>query len=509
MGIKMIEQIPKNKTNKTTKYILILLFFIGIVHWLGFFYLTHPLLGEGGFRGEIAPPNSLIESKVFTMHDWPLHFQLSNVVKEALRTGTLPFHVPNLGKLYPVENRFMGAPCWSMWPQILLLLKLDSLAFFVIDLLLMYSIGFYGCMLIRRYYQLGLIPFTFLFLLFNFNGFFVAKFSAYGPFNLGYFLLPFLFLLMLKVVEPKSLSREKQIGCGILMGFILTAMFLQGSAHYFAHAITFILIWGIVNYKLWKTTLSSLIVASLTSAVRVLPVAVTVGFGANPRFYDYGQYSYPWSFIVALVATKTHLSKPYFAWWEYSLYIGWIGLAALLYFGFWGNYKKRDWAQFKGWGAMAIPCLIMVIISFRRFKQYIIPNFIPLLNSTGNPMRYMIFPLLITIIIAAINMQGFINKYGRRRQVKYLLVVMLIAMAGFLFNHSRLWRLHRVQNEFDRVVANHLWGTKSPSQVILSIVNNMSDTIYIYSFWVGLAISIVAFILVLWWLISNRKKLKG
>ena len=60
----------------------------------------------------------------------------------------------------------------------------------------------------------------------------------------------------------------------------------------------------------------------------------------------------------------------------------------------------------------------------------------------------MIIPLVIVSIIATINLQGFIEKYWQWKKVKYVIIFSISVLALFLFNHSRLWRMHKVQNEF-------------------------------------------------------------
>jgi hypothetical protein len=467
-----------------------------------FFYLAYPPGGDRDFLALQQPPARWFENRVFNAHDWYKEVQYLKVTKDALVSGTIPFHVPDLGRVFTIKNRFLGAVMWTMSPQIILLYLLDPFTFAVINLLIMYSVGFYGCMLIRKHYQLGLIPFAFIFILFNFNGHFVEKVTAYGPGQMGYFLLPFFILLIMRAAQPKLLDKRQQVRIGLLLGLVVSGIYYQGSMHFFIDSITFLFIWGIVNYKFWRLTASTFAAAFSTAAVRLLPTAVTFGAAANR--HDWPGYT-PTMLFRAVLLTNTQLSPPHFAWWEYSLYIGWVGVFALLFFGLWGSFRKYEWVKFKGWQSLALPCFIMFFLSLLRFKNLLIPRFISLLNGESKPSLYMIFPLLFLVVIAAVNMEEYLNIYRKSIFIKSGLTALLVAMALSIFNHSRIWRLHRVQSEFDWVTANRIWGELPSPNIVLSIKNNMADTLYVYSFWVGLFISVAAFILVIWWLIKIIK----
>jgi len=175
----------------------------------------------------------------------------------------------------------------------------------------------------------------------------------------------------------------------------------------------------------------------------------------------------------------------------------------LVYFGIWGLFLKLDWQRFQGWSIMALPCIIIFGLSFWNLREYVIPSWVPFLNIERVPSRYMIIPLLIVTVIAAINFEGFIRKYWSQKRVRYFLVISVLMLAGFLFNHSRVWRMHKVQNTQDwymslpsnEAVAKILEGIANRE---LYINNNLNDTIYIAAFWIGLTVSILSLFLAFW-----------
>lgn len=527
--------------NKSTKsasgtFFLVAIFLIGISHWLLFFYLEQPPHARDDFTAigwmwdgdrELfrfsGSPSESFGSEAFTAHDWYTCGNYLKVVREALQTGIIPYHVSQLHLFFSdiSQDRFLGVPAWSMSPQVVFLYLLDPFTFAVVNLLLMYSIGFYGCLLIRREYGLGMIAFTFLFLLFNFNGYFVAKVAAHGPSQLGYFLFPFLVLFLMRAGEKYGGKSERdatrgldQAWLGLLIGLVLAGMLYQGSLHFFVECLTFVLLWGVINFRKWRLSAVMFLAVGLVGAVRLLPAAVTYGAAPNPHAVVWGGYGHPGHFVQALVSTRTHLSHPLFTWWESDLYVGLVGLLALIYFGVWGSFLRCGWAKFTGWYAMAVPLLVITFISFRQFKKYVVPDWIPLLNAESMTTRYMIIPLVVLIVIATINLQGFCEKYLEVKRIKYLLLGSLLVVGAFLFNHSRVWRMHRVQDEYDWAIAEGLDSEPAhhSMEIALRIQNHMDDTLYIWAVWGGAVVTTVSIIVIATWIIRQwhtRPKING
>jgi hypothetical protein len=512
------------------------LYFLGITHWLFFFFfvdyytysniaptveIREVLNKESSIEQTIADinktrkddiellksfvtnkeVNKLFQYKYFTAHDWVKENKYQDLIGESLRTFTLPYHVPNLPKIVTSTERFLGAVHYTISPQTMLLYFINSQVFTVINLLLMYSVGFFGCILIKRRYKLGLLSFTFLFLLFNFNGYWVEKVTIYGAGYMGYFFMPFVIDTIFRIKDLDQSDIKGQYRLGLLLGVFSAAILFQGSFHLFVEIITFIIIWGIVNFRYWQATLASLVATFSLGMVRLLPAAISYGVEPNPHAAIWGGYRHPQQIIDAFVDLRTHLDEPIYSWWEYSLYISVIGLFFLVYLGMLAPFLRLEWSRFKGWKALVVPCFVILIISFRQWKHFIIPNFIPLLNAESMTTRYMIIPLVIIIFISAINFQGFMERYWQWKKVKYVMFLSISALALFLFNHSRLWRMHKVQNEFYWYNSWHEGERVGHERVVdiqLYINNNMNDTIYIVAFWIGLTVSILSLFLAVW-----------
>ena len=525
----------KNKFNKKL-FMVGLLYLLGITHWFFFFffvdYYTYSnnsptakvekvLNKEASINKTLneinktlkedkhllksivvnKDVNGLFQYTYFTSHDFVKENKIQDLIGESLRNVTIPYHVSNHSKMFYGDDRFLSAVYYTMSPQVILLYFFNSQVFTIINLLLMYSVGFYGCILLKRRYKLGLLSFTFLFLLFNFNGYWVEKVAAYGAGYMGYFFMPFVINTIFRIQDLDQSDIKGQHRLGLLLGVFSAAILFQGSFHLFVEIVTFIIIWGIVNFRYWQATLASLVTTFSLGMVRLLPAAISYGVEPNPHASIWGGYRHPEHFINALVDLRTQLDEPVYSWWESSLYISVIGLFFLVYLGMWAPYLRLEWSKFKGWKSLALPCLIILIISFRQWKHYIIPNWIPLLNAESMTTRYMIIPLVIVIVIAAINLQGFMQKYWKWKRVKYVIILSISALAYFLFNHSRLWRMHKLQNEFywyNSWNENERIGHERAVDMQLYINNNMNDTVYILAFWIGLTVSILSLLLAVW-----------
>jgi len=155
---------------------LAFLYLTGVVHWLLFFNLA-----SAAFRG----PS-------FSVEDWPKEYRYYSILQQAVRGDRVPFYVSR-----PIHTRkFLALPEVSWSPQLLLLRFMPVGAFVVANTLLLYSAGFAGLLLIRRRYSLGLLPFAFLFAIFAFNGHVTAHLAVGHSMWVGYFLLPFVLLLL-------------------------------------------------------------------------------------------------------------------------------------------------------------------------------------------------------------------------------------------------------------------------------------------------------------------------
>src|SRR5579864_240116 len=107
---------------------LAILYILGLVHWE--FFFDH---------GQI----------LFESHDWPKEYKYYSILRDAIRTGTLPYHVSESEALHGTD-RFLAIPETNLSPQILLLPLMDTGRFYIWNVWILYSTGFVGCLLLRK-----------------------------------------------------------------------------------------------------------------------------------------------------------------------------------------------------------------------------------------------------------------------------------------------------------------------------------------------------------------------
>ena len=171
---------------------------------------------------------------------------------------------------------------------------------------------------------------------------------------------------------------------------------------------------------------------------------------------------------------------------------------------------KGKRVQFNGWYSIGIPCMYVLVLSMWGFRKYLAPDFIPLINKEYIPSRYIFIPILIFTVIASINMNEFIKKYNNNK-IKFILSVLCFLIAVSVFNHSRVWRMHKVQNDFDQALALNEVERKGHQMDLdrhVYIRNNPDDIIYIASLWIGLLVSLLSLSAVALWLWIDWKRRK-
>ena len=488
------------------------LYGFGLLHWLAFFYVAHPASGrERDLLTMVGKPSRLFQRPSFGFdtdaYSSDGYFITRNklvALREALRARTLPYHLPGLSAYdmlpthdSPIGDRLFAVPYgWPWSPQMWLLLVLDLSDFVVVNWLLLYSIGFAGCVLIQRRYGLGPVAFTFLFLLFNFNGWIISNVSTYPieP-GAGYFFSPFLLLVFLPASQEATLPAARQTALGLVLALALSAIWYQGSAHPFIFWLTFLLCWGLVNWRKWRMTLVGFTATVALCANRIIPAALTWRLAHRPELSMPGMSGF-WSFDDYVQSLA--VARPYTqAWPAFNFYISIFGVLAILWLAGWGPFQRASWIRFRGQAALMIPAGMVALLSFRRVKFFLIPSWVPLLNAEVYTSRYVIVPLLISIAVASVNFQGAVEASWGKAKMRGLAVTTLGLIAITLMNHSRLWRIGFAS-------AIEKWPGYPYPTLPPRLAINWTDTVYIASVRWSLAASCVALLVIVVLLVRLR-----
>jgi hypothetical protein len=397
---------------------MLALYVLGVRHWVSFFNY-----------GRLA----------FNAIDWPKEYWHYSILQQALIERLVPYHVANaLGQVDP----FLGIPETVLSPQLALLTTLDAGTFVMVNTVLMYSVGFLGTLLIRRRYQLSLVAFTSMFLLVNFNGHIVGHLAAGHSMWNGYFLLPFLCLYVLEIVE----ERRPWTATVPRLALVLFGMVLQGSLHLAVCGGWFVLLLGLFRRKHLKAATTALGLALLLSAGRLLPAAVA--FWGKRQIFLSG-YPTLYDMFEGLVALRDYrYPSVLLGWWEYDIFIDVVGLAFIAYFGVYLRFRASASPDRPAFTALDLPLVVVSLFSLSHFYALLAKLPIPLVGSERVATRFLIVPLVMLVIMAAIRLNDGRARFASSVPARFLLVVGLVQLLFSLLTHSLVWRLAELEKHF-------------------------------------------------------------
>jgi len=374
--------------------------------------------------------------------DWEESFCYYDILREAFRDQVIPYISPTASCIPPYSDRFMGNLQPNLSPQVAMLPLLGTQIFILFNTLFMYTLGFAGCLLIFWRYRLALLPFSMIFLLFTFNGHITSHLSVGHPWN-GYFLIPFFVYLVLEFVRPEQ---ESKLGPAILLAFVLFGIILQGSFHIYAMCAIFLMVVGVFNRHLWAVTLFALAGSIALSLFRFLPSMFV--YGGTKTSYASGFPTFS-TFLDALTTIKAFTYEHPrdtliydVEWHEHDTFIGYIGLAFIVFFGIYLRFHGPPNLQRLRFQSLDLPILLVALFSFGIFTDIISDLQIPFLSWAERvPSRFFVLPLIFLVIIGALRMQVFISNTVLSNTAKFLLVAGTVIMAHSLAAHSWFWKI--------------------------------------------------------------------
>jgi len=485
-----------------TGLMLAFLYGLGVFHWVVFLDF-----------GDISVGHT----------DWGEQFFFFRVLTDSISNLDIPYFAPSGNPFF--GDRFLGNLQAPFSPQVLLLPLMSINAFIVFNTLLLYSAGFLGCLLLRKRFGLSLIPFTFLFLLFNFNGH-ITSHLGFGHPWFGYFLLPFYLLLVLELVRSE---RANRLRISIMLAFVLFGILLQGSFHIFLSCSLFLLILGLFNRRLLTPAVLAIVFSASLSLFRLLPAALF--YGGIQRSYASGFPTIP-VFIDALTTIKSYLfehPRPSLSggydvgWWEHDHFIGFVGVGFIAIFGIYGRYSMKPEFLKHRFTALDVPILLVVLFSFGIFFDFVSDLRIPFVSWAERvPSRFFVLPLLFLVVLSCIRLQEYLPKLYSSVTLKVLTVASVLQLTHSLAVHSWFWRVPaRVGSAFDYrglpgQAAASLNDRAIPFQGVMSVgyrvaeinlpvqqhlyyslaldIGSLSDRMYTLAFDIGVVLSLLSLV---------------
>ncbi len=400
--------------------LLLLLYLVGILHWANFYNYGR--------------------TRSFAPGDWPQEYYYETVLHEMVTSFKIPYYIS-----YPYHDtiRFLAVPEINLSPQILLLRSLPISQFVMINILFLYTLGYLGCLRIKKKYSLSLFSFAIFYFLFNFNGHITSHLSVGHPWG-GYFLLPFFLLYLLELAENKPSPFPV-----IKLSLVLFAILLQGSFHLFNRCLLFLVVTLLFNWQLLNPVLGTLVLTAFLSLFRLLPGMFSL-YKIQPVYITgYRSLRDVWDALTLLKMPQNEyiggILQGYQSWWEYDMYIGVIGLAIILYCGIYWRFQKGFESTTQKFRFLDNPCLTFFILSLSYFYFLILELHLPFLRVERVPSRFILLPVLFLLFISVVRIQERIAWFTQNRTTTVLSLAGLMQLGFALATHSFYWRIMSIE----------------------------------------------------------------
>lgn len=412
---------------RATLAALSVLFVAGVAHWLAFYGVF-----ERGMSFEAA--------------DWPKEFRYYSALQQALGEGRVPYYVSR-----PIHQtrKLLALPELNWSPQVALLRVVDVRAFPAVNTVLLYAAGFAACLLLRRRYRLSPAPFLLLVLVALFNGHLTAHLAVGHSMWAGALLLPFFGLLVLMLVEDPGRRTTP-----VWIGLLLFAVLLQGSFHVFVWCVLFLALVFAFHPAGRRPVAAALLWSFALGACRLVPPAVVL-LGRREQPFLSG-YPSPVTLLESMTLIRT-VAEPVrggrfdsLGWWEYDAY---VGIAAVLWLGWFGVYRRAaESRRARGAGppakqgrwAIDGPLFVMTALALDDLYYPINAAGIPLLASQRVSSRFVLVPLVLLAVVAAVRAEADLAE-KRWRGLRPLLLAGALATAASVCAHSWAWRLPAIE----------------------------------------------------------------
>jgi hypothetical protein len=397
----------------------------------------------------------------FDIQDWHTHVgPYLDFLSKTIKSGQFPLHADSP---YMIPSQYLARQNRPFSPQILLLYFLNPATYVLVNVWIFYSLGFAGLLLIRHRYHLSIVSFLSMFLLFNLNGHIVAHMGA-GHFEwVGYFLLPFYVLLILKMVEGEKTGWKWLLSMSLLM----LAITLQGAAHLFIYCMSFLLLLALFQPRFFSPVIKAIVLSALVSMVRILPPAIQ--FAGGTGLTSLGGFTSVLQVFQVLILPSSR------GFWEKTYFVGVIGFAFILYFG-----VIRNWTKDVRHHPLYLPMLAMAFFSVGAIYLPLFNSGIPFLDSQRAPTRLLIVPLVFLITLAGIQFQSLVNEWDQKNWEKKVFILFGAALMAYdLIANSRIWSLQNYSI------------SERTTDIIEVAVGNYSDPAYMTTLIIGFTCTII------------------
>lgn len=422
------------------KLVLAGLYSLGTLHWLYFFR-----------RGNL---------RLFVL-DWLKERSYLEIWRAAIINGQIPYTIST--KIQETQN-FMANPEVVLTPDIYLLRWASDGTFVLFHVLLFYSLGFIGLVIIQRRFKLSPISVSLFFILFFLNGHITSHFGI-GHFQwTGYFLLTIFAALVMHWLDI-SLNKSFELKSIIWMSLLIFLLYLNGSFHMANWSIMFLGFLTLSNFRLIKYFLTSLVISFGLVAHRLVPAFYSI------RDLDRTIYAgYPSIEVFANAFTKisgydldrigvTGWGKLW--WWEYDFYIGIAGAIFLLIGVVQFIVPKSNTLIRK----TSIAVIAMGVLSIGTIYGELFRGVLTDIERV--PSRFLVIPFIILLLAAAVTIDQWLKLF--RHKIGWIVGLLMGTIVYQITPHSILWRVALIERDF-------LFKKYSPTIQEITIIGTSDQT---------------------------------
>jgi hypothetical protein len=396
--------------------------------------------------------------------------------KQAVTGFQLPYYLRF--QLQGTE-RFLSNLETNWGPHVVLLRSMAVETFFPIHVGLCALAGSFGLIALRRELELTLFPWCVFVLIFVLNGHITAHLEGGHTQWAGYFLMPIVFLSTVRTANG-DVSRSN----GAMLSATLAALIVIGSWHIFVWCLLFAGMVSIGSMARMRFIFGVSCVVAGLAAFRLLPALATFGSGANDFL---GGFQDPSLLITALVGDPRD-AGPKLGFVEFDMFIGWSGLF-LLALGLMPGLPRRSAID-----ALWLPSVAMIVLAMSdiyRQTLFHLPGFVSERVST----RLAIVGVLGLVLRGVERISRWDDAEERRSMVG---VGARVVFGAFL----AVQLLLRAETRRPPPGAAVMW--RSPDVVKQIPV----ETAYFWSVWLGLAVSLIAAVLFVWYVRTDSRSRK-
>lgn len=422
-------------------------------------------------------------------HDWA---SITEPRLAFLQNALNSFHLPlesthKLDYGEDLTTHFLAIPDIVLSPQVFLLWFMNINLFSLVQVWLMYLLGFWGLLKLRAKFSYSPLTFLIVFLLYNFNGHLIAHISVGHLSFAACFLLSWFVYLIFEFIEEKG--NWKWIA---KMAFLLFFIILNGGYHHLIYCLFCLVILAVFYPKHFRFMITTILLVVGVSLFRILPEIALVksstshfiaGFFDLQTFLDsFIQIQHP-----AVTTTYDNMTLS-LNLHEVTFYIGVAGAIFLFYFGLYKHLVDKELDKRYRW--LMLPMAVLFLLSLDQvYRNIIVKIPLPFFYAERVSTRIFIIVFDVLIFLAANQFQKWLNNPKTAKVAIVTAMILVVYGMHDLWQNLSCWTVN---------VASSLFSPSSFSANEFVVNNSNTSPLYFLLVFLGLAGTVIFSVFIGW-----------